>query len=80
MEANNWYEMTLPETEALVLLFSSNDQYFFPPFLKSVRKLKFLMVLNNGTKKATMKGLDVLSSLSQLKSVRLERLIALTVH
>ncbi|KAH9319572.1 hypothetical protein KI387_021341 [Taxus chinensis] len=71
MEENQWYEMNFSEIEALLLLFTSND-YFIPPFLKSMKKLKFLMVCNYGPKRATVKGLDVLSSLTQLKSVRLE--------
>ncbi|GLJ19961.1 hypothetical protein SUGI_0361980 [Cryptomeria japonica] len=79
METNNWYEMNLPETEALLLLFTSSE-YSLPPFLKSMKNLKFLMVLNYGAKRATIKGLDVLSSLPQLKSVRLERLSAPPVH
>ncbi|XP_057873854.1 probable disease resistance protein At4g33300 [Cryptomeria japonica] len=79
MEANHWFEVNLPHTEALLLFFSSSE-YFLPPFLKSMMNLKFVMVLNYGTKRATVQGLDVLSSLTQLKSVRLERLIASPVH
>ncbi|XP_057873820.2 probable disease resistance protein At4g33300 [Cryptomeria japonica] len=75
MEANNWYEMSLPDTEALLLLFTSSE-YSLPPFLKSMKNLKFLMVLKDGAKRATVKGLDALSSLSELKCVRLESLIA----
>ncbi|KAH9319575.1 hypothetical protein KI387_021344, partial [Taxus chinensis] len=74
MEEKQWYDMNFSETEAL-LLFTSSD-YFLPPFLKSMKKLKFLMVCNHGPKRATMKGLDALSSLIQLKSVRLESLSA----
>ncbi|KAH9294286.1 hypothetical protein KI387_040510, partial [Taxus chinensis] len=74
MEENQWYEMNFSETEAL-LLFTSSD-YFLPPFLKTMKKLKFLMVCNHGPKRAMVKGLDALSSLTQLKSVRLERLSA----
>ncbi|XP_059075000.1 probable disease resistance protein At4g33300 [Cryptomeria japonica] len=79
MEANHWFEVNLPDTEALLLFFSSSE-YFLPPFLKSMMNLKFVMVLNYGTKRATVKGLDVLSSLTQLKSVRLERLTATPVR
>ncbi|KAH9319577.1 hypothetical protein KI387_021346 [Taxus chinensis] len=75
MDENQWYEMNFPEAEALVLLFSASE-YFVPPFLKSMKKLKFLMVYNYGSKRATMEGVDSLSSLTQLKSVRLEKLIA----
>ncbi|XP_057873869.1 putative disease resistance protein At5g47280 [Cryptomeria japonica] len=74
MEENDWYDMNFPETEALLLFFTSTE-YFLPQFLKSMKKLEFLMIFNCGTNKKTVKGLDVLSSLTQLKSVRLERLI-----
>ncbi|XP_057836439.1 probable disease resistance protein At4g33300 isoform X2 [Cryptomeria japonica] len=73
-----WNEMNLPETEALVLLFSASE-YFLPPFLKTMKKLKFLMVCNLSSKRATIKGLDTLSSLTQLRSVRLERVVAPTI-
>uniref|UniRef100_A0A0D6QS12 NB-ARC domain-containing protein n=1 Tax=Araucaria cunninghamii TaxID=56994 RepID=A0A0D6QS12_ARACU len=75
MEETQWFEMNLPETEALVLLFTGSE-YFLPPFLKSMKKLKFLMVYNYGSNRAIVNGLDCLSSITQLKSVRLEKLIA----
>ncbi|XP_057873866.1 probable disease resistance protein At4g33300 [Cryptomeria japonica] len=75
MEENQWYDMTFPETEVLLLFFTSTE-YVLPPFLKSMKKLKFLMVSNCGAKKATVKGLEVMSSLTQLKSVRFERLLS----
>ncbi|GLJ19832.1 hypothetical protein SUGI_0359430 [Cryptomeria japonica] len=78
MGENQWYDMNLPEAEALILLFTASE-YYLPPFLKSMKKLKFLMVYNYGTKRATVKGLETLSSLTQLKSVRLEKVIATAV-
>ncbi|XP_057873846.2 probable disease resistance protein At4g33300 [Cryptomeria japonica] len=75
MEENDWYDMNFPETESLLLLFTSTE-YCLPPFLKTMKKLKFLMISNCGIDKATVEGLDVLSSLNQLKSVRMERLIS----
>uniref|UniRef100_A0A0C9QPM7 TSA: Wollemia nobilis Ref_Wollemi_Transcript_14554_2441 transcribed RNA sequence n=1 Tax=Wollemia nobilis TaxID=56998 RepID=A0A0C9QPM7_9CONI len=75
MDETQWFEMNLPETEALVLLFSGSE-YFLPPFLKSMKKLKFLMVYNYGSTRAIVNGLDCLSSITQLKSVLLEKLIA----
>ncbi|GLJ19890.1 hypothetical protein SUGI_0360420 [Cryptomeria japonica] len=41
-----------------------------------MKKLKVLIVCNLGSERATIKGLDALSSLPQLRSVRLERLVA----
>ncbi|GLJ19878.1 hypothetical protein SUGI_0360260 [Cryptomeria japonica] len=75
MAENEWYSMKLAETEALVLHFSASE-YFLPPFLKTMKKLKVLIVCNLGSERATIKGLDALSSLPQLRSVRLERLVA----
>ncbi|GLJ19796.1 hypothetical protein SUGI_0358750 [Cryptomeria japonica] len=75
MEENQWYDMTFPETEVLLIFFTSTE-YVLPPFLKSMKKLKFLMVSNCGAKKATVKGIDVMSSLTQLKSVRFESLLS----
>ncbi|GLJ19834.1 hypothetical protein SUGI_0359470, partial [Cryptomeria japonica] len=73
MVEKQWYEMNFSEAEALILLFTASE-YYLPPFLKSMKKLKYLMVYNYGTKRATLKGLETLSSLAQLKSVRLEKL------
>ncbi|XP_057840509.2 putative disease resistance protein At5g47280 [Cryptomeria japonica] len=78
MGENQWYEMNFREAEVLILLFTASE-YYLPPFLKSMKKLKFLMVYNYGTKRATVKGLETLSSLTQLKSVRLEKVIATAV-
>ncbi|XP_057836435.2 probable disease resistance protein At4g33300 isoform X2 [Cryptomeria japonica] len=75
MAENDWYQMNLPETEALVLHFSARE-YFLPPFLKTMKKLKVLIVCNLGSQRTTIKGLDALSSLTQLRSLRLERLVA----
>ncbi|GLJ58977.1 hypothetical protein SUGI_1487160 [Cryptomeria japonica] len=63
MAENDWYEMNLSETEALVLYFSASE-YFLPPFLKTMKKLKVLILCNLSSEKAIIKGLDALSSLS----------------
>ncbi|GLJ20004.1 hypothetical protein SUGI_0362740 [Cryptomeria japonica] len=79
MKENQWGDMIFPDTEALILLFTGTE-YYLPPFLKSMKKLKFLMVSNCGRNKATVKGLDILSSLTQLRSLCLDRLIATPVQ
>lgn len=76
LEENYWKEMNFLEAEALLLHFTSTE-FFLPPFLKSMKNLKCLMVFNYTKKKGTIKGLDVLPLLSQLKSFHLERMIAL---
>nr|ABK21233.1 unknown [Picea sitchensis] len=45
-----------------------------------MRKLKVLIVFNYGSKRATVNGLPMLSSLTQLKTMRLERLIVPPLH
>nr|AAY78890.1 CC-NBS-LRR resistance-like protein [Pinus lambertiana] len=74
MEEDQWCKMNFCEAEALVLLFSATN-YFLPSFLSKMRKLKVLIVFNYGSKRATVKGLPLLSSLAQLKTIRLERLV-----
>jgi len=73
MEDDQWCEMNFPQAEALVLLFSAR-KYFLPSFLRSMRKLKVLIIFNYGSKRATVNGLPALSSLTQLKTIHLERL------
>lgn len=75
MNETQWSEMNFQDTEALFLIFTASD-YSLPPFLKSMKKLKFLTIFNYGSKRAEVRGLEHLSLLTQLKSVRLERLIA----
>ena len=57
-----------------MLLFSTSE-YSLPSFLRSMKKLKVLIISNYGCKRAIVNGLPVLSSLTQLKTIRLERLI-----
>ncbi|GLJ19848.1 hypothetical protein SUGI_0359660 [Cryptomeria japonica] len=75
MHESEWFEMNFQETQALVILFAASE-FHLPPFIKSMKKLKFLMVCNHSSKRATIEGLEVLSSLPHLRSVRLERLVA----
>jgi len=74
MEEKQWCGMHFDDAEALVLIFSTNN-YFLPLFLSSMRKLKVLIIFNYGSKRAIVNGLPTISSLTQLKTVHLERLI-----
>ncbi|GLJ30695.1 hypothetical protein SUGI_0608150 [Cryptomeria japonica] len=79
MNKEDWCHMNFPRTEALVLNFSASE-YCLPPFLQTMHKLKVLVIVNYNSKRATLEGLSVLSSLSQLKSLRLERMIVPPLH
>ena len=66
--------MYFPNAKALILNFSASE-YFLPPFMESMPKLKVLMIVNHNSKCVTLKGISVFSSLTQLKFVWLERVI-----
>jgi Leucine-rich repeat (LRR) protein len=66
--------MNFPKAKALILNFSASE-YFLPPFMGSMPKLKVLIIVNHSSKRATLKGISVFSSLTRLKVVRLERVI-----
>ena len=74
MNESQWCQVDFPEAEALVLSFSGSE-YFLPPFLHTMPKLKVLIILNYNSKRATLTGLASLLSLTQLKTIRLERFI-----
>lgn len=72
MEEKDWCQMKFPKAKALILNFSASE-YFLPPFMESMPELKVLIIVNHHFKRATLKGISVFSSLTQLKVVRLER-------
>lgn len=74
MEEKDWCQMKFPNAKALILNFSASE-YFLPPFMQSMDKLKVLIIVNHNSKRATLKGISVLSSLTRLKVIRLERVI-----
>jgi len=74
MEEKDWCHMNFPKAKALILNFSASE-YFLPPFMHSMHKLKVLIIVNHNSKRATLKGVSVFSSLTRLKVVQLERVI-----
>lgn len=72
MEEKDWCQMKFPKAKALILNFSAS-KYFLPPFMESMPELKVLIIVNHHFKRATLEGISVFSSLTQLKVVRLER-------
>ena len=66
--------MQLPEAEALILNFNQTEnKYELPEFMKQMDKLKVLVVTNYGFCAAELTNFSVLSSLSNLKRIRLEQ-------
>jgi Leucine-rich repeat (LRR) protein len=74
MEEQDWPQIDFPEVEALALFFSASE-YCLPTFLHTMPKLKVLIIYNNSSKRAILHGLPGFSSVTQLRSVLLQKLI-----
>ncbi|KAK8580956.1 hypothetical protein V6N13_144012 [Hibiscus sabdariffa] len=72
MREMDWFRMEFPKAEVLVLNFSSNE-YFLPPFIDDMPKLKALIVINYGTTEAILKNFSVFTNLARLRSLWLEK-------
>ncbi|OMO56744.1 Disease resistance protein [Corchorus capsularis] len=68
----NWGNIQAPEVEVLVLNFRTKN-YTLPTFMDKMHKLKVLIVTNNGLHAAELSNFVVLSSSSNLKRIRLEK-------
>ena len=74
MQKQDWCHIYFLEVEALALFFAAN-QYCLPKFLKTMPKLKVLIIYNYSSKRAVLQGLQSFSSNIQIKSLLLEKLI-----
>ncbi|XP_058080436.1 putative disease resistance protein At5g47280 [Magnolia sinica] len=74
MKESDWFLMNFPNTEVLILRFSSST-YFLPPFIELMPKLKSLILVNYGASSAVLHNLSVFDSLDSLKSLWLEKII-----
>ncbi|XP_039054417.1 probable disease resistance protein At5g66900 [Hibiscus syriacus] len=68
----NWGYIQAPEVEVLVLNFRTK-KYTLPVFMEEMRKLKVLIVMNDGICPAEVGNFPLLYSLSNLKRIRLEK-------
>ncbi|GLJ43421.1 hypothetical protein SUGI_0902300 [Cryptomeria japonica] len=74
IKETQWSEMDFPVAEALILYFTESE-YCIPTFLKTMKRLKVLIIHNDNSKRAKLSGLAGFQALSQLKTLYLERLI-----
>ena len=79
MEEQDWSQIDFSEVKALALFFDAS-QYCLPKFLHTIPKLQVLIMYNYNSKRAVLKGLSVLSSVTHLKSVFLKKLILPTLY
>ncbi|PRQ55608.1 putative powdery mildew resistance protein, RPW8 [Rosa chinensis] len=69
----NWHNMQLPEVEVLILNFHTKA-YALPGFVKTMDKLKVLIVTNYGSEPAELRQFHLLDKLSDLKTIRLQNI------
>ncbi|KAG2261361.1 hypothetical protein Bca52824_068440 [Brassica carinata] len=71
--SSTWVEMDCPSVEALVLNVSSSS-YALPNFIATMKKLKVVIIINDGYYPAKLTNLSCLSSLPNLKRIRFEKI------
>jgi len=71
MKEKDWISMHFPKAEVLILSFSS-DEYFLPPFITNMPKLRALIIINQGASHATLHNLSVFTHMQNLRSLWLE--------
>ncbi|RDY11000.1 putative disease resistance protein, partial [Mucuna pruriens] len=69
---SDWCDMQPDEAEVLVLNLQSS-QYSLPEFTEKMSKLKVLIVTNYGFQRSELNKFELLSSLSNLRRIRLEK-------
>lgn len=72
MREMDWFRIEFPKAKVLILNFSS-DEYFLPPFIDDMPRLRALIVINHGTTEATLKNFSVFTNLANLRSLWLEK-------
>ncbi|KAM0039708.1 putative powdery mildew resistance protein, RPW8 [Helianthus debilis subsp. tardiflorus] len=66
-----WYDLKAPKVQALVLNIRSKE-YTLPDFIKKLNELKFLCITSYGIYPTELHELPLISSLSNLRRMRLE--------
>ncbi|KAE8704168.1 putative disease resistance protein [Hibiscus syriacus] len=72
MREMDWFPMEFPKAEVLILNFLA-DEYFLPPFIDNMPKLRALTIINHGTSEATLQNFSVFTNLVNLRSLWLEK-------
>ncbi|GKV04704.1 hypothetical protein SLEP1_g16821 [Rubroshorea leprosula] len=72
MKEMDWPRMDFPKAEVLILNCLSNE-YFLPPFIDDMPKLRALIVINYGNSTATLLNFPVFTNLANLRSLWLEK-------
>ena len=70
---SDFFSMQTAEAEVLILNLRAS-KYLLPESMKKMRTLKVLIVTNYGIYPSELKNFEILSSLSNLKRIRLEKI------
>ncbi|GMP45171.1 hypothetical protein CsSME_00013781 [Camellia sinensis var. sinensis] len=73
MSEMDWFCMEFPKAEVLILNFATSD-YFLPPFIENMPKLRALVLINYSTSNAVIHNLSVFSNLIHLRSLWFEKI------
>ncbi|XP_059634464.1 probable disease resistance protein At4g33300 [Cornus florida] len=73
MREMDWVSMDFPKAEVLILNFSSSE-YFLPPFIDNMPKLRALILINYSNSNAVLHNVSVFSNLSNLRSVWFQKI------
>jgi hypothetical protein len=73
MREMDWFCMEFPKAEVLVLNFSSNE-YFLPPFIDYMPKLRCLVLINSSTSNAVLHNISAFANLTNLRSLWFEKI------
>ncbi|KAG0521469.1 hypothetical protein BDA96_08G163300 [Sorghum bicolor] len=73
MKESDWFQMSFPKAEVLILNFASS-LYYLPPFIATMQNLKALVLINYGTSSAALDNLSAFTTLNGLRSLWLEKI------
>lgn len=73
MKVMDWFPMEFPKAEVLILNFSSSE-YFLPPFISNMPRLRALILINNSTSHAVLLNLSVFANMPNLRSLWFEKI------
>lgn len=72
MRKSDWCNLEFPKAEVLIINFTSSE-YFLPPFINRMPKLRALMVINHSTSYACLHNISVFKNLTNLRSLWFEK-------
>lgn len=73
MKETDWFHMDFPKAEVLILNFTSSE-YFLPPFIAKMSKLRALILINNSPSHANLLNPSVFANMSNLRSLWFEKI------